>query len=197
MAPADGGTRRHRTNFNDPGHAHELAFSCYHRVPFLSRERTCEWLVAQINQARRVLEFDVWAWVLMPDHVHLIVHPRQSVCDIASIRRLIKEPVARNAIGSLTENAPEWLPSIERRRRSRREYLFWQSGGGYDRNITDGNTLLRMINDIHENPVRQGLVTRGADWKCFSATWYVDGAKPSLVTDSIPPEWLADTTLGP
>ncbi len=131
----------------------------------------------------------------MPDHVHLIIHPRQQVYDIASIRRRIKEPVARKAIRWLKEYAPEWLPRIERQRGSRREYLFWQSGGGYDRNITDGNTLLRMINYIHENPVRKGLVIRGADWKWSSAAWYVDGSKTPLVPDPIPPEWLADTTL--
>ncbi len=78
--------RRHRKNINEPGHAHELTFSCYHRFPFLSRERPCEWLVNSIGQARVHLEFDVWAWVFMPDHVHLIVHPRRQKYDMATIQ---------------------------------------------------------------------------------------------------------------
>ena len=41
---------------------------------------------------------------------------------------------------------------------------FWQSGGGYDRNITSPKTLLRMIDYLHENPVRKKLVTSSLDW---------------------------------
>ena len=65
--------------YNDPGHAHELTFSCYRRYRFLSRESTCEWLAEAIDAARRELQYDLWAFVFMPDHVHLIVYPRQRV----------------------------------------------------------------------------------------------------------------------
>ncbi len=196
MAPARRPNKPHRKNINDPGHAHELTFSCYHRFPFLERERTCQWLVASIENARIKLEFDLWAWVFMPDHVHLIIHPRQSHYDISAVRRLIKEPVARKAIAWLKENAPEWLPRIERQRGTRKEYLFWQSGGGYDRNITEGSTLLKMIDYVHENPCRPQLVTRASEWKWSSAAWYVDQSIVPLMPDSIPPEWLVDTGLG-
>jgi hypothetical protein len=52
--------RKHRVNINEPGHAHELTFSCYRRFPFLKADRTCEWLAAAIDQARRDLNFAVW-----------------------------------------------------------------------------------------------------------------------------------------
>src|SRR5690349_12644938 len=121
--------RRHRRNFNEPGHAHELTFSCYHKYPFLSRERTYQWLKDAIENARRKLDFDLWAWVFMSDHAHLIVHPRQPKYDIALIRRLIKEPVAQEAIAWMKRHSPEWLSKVERRRGNRTEHLFWQSGG--------------------------------------------------------------------
>ncbi len=193
MAPARGARKRHRRNFNEPGHAHELTFSCYRRFPFLARDRTCEWLVQSIDDARRSLQFDLWAWVFMPDHVHLIVHPRRPTYDIAVVRRHIKEPVARQAVAWLREQSLEWLPKIERQRGTRREYLFWQSGGGYDRNVTEPDTLLQMVDYVHENPVRKGLVIRASDWKWSSATWYVDRRAAPLVPDPIPPEWLAGT----
>ena len=103
MAPGSRQPRRHRRNANEPGHAHELTFSCYRRYPFLSRDRVCEWLVESIDRARKSLEFDVWAWVFMPEHVHLIIHPRRPTYDMAAIRRQIKEPVARQALA--------WRPS--------------------------------------------------------------------------------------
>jgi len=189
--------RRHRKNINEVGHAHELTFSCYRRYPFLTSDRVCWWLVESIENARRSLEFDVWAWVFMPDHVHLIVRPRRNQHDLAQIRRLIKEPVARRALSWLRKHSPEWLPQLERRRGARKEYLFWQSGGGYDRNITTEETLLKMVTYIHENPVRKGLVERGCDWNWSSAGWFVNQRDAPLLPDRIPPEWLGDSGLGP
>ena len=37
-------------------------------------------------------------------------------------------------------------------------------GGGYDRNATEPRTLLQMIDYIHNNPVRRGLVAKATDW---------------------------------
>jgi hypothetical protein len=66
--------RRHRRSYNEPGHAHELTFSVYHRYPFLKAERTCQWLVEAINAMRSELEVKVWAYVFMPDHAHLLIY---------------------------------------------------------------------------------------------------------------------------
>ena len=87
-------------------------------------------------------------------------------------------------------HAPEWLPRITRRRGQRVERLFWQSGGGFDRNVTEPRTLMAMIDDIHLNPVRRGLVERTSDWHWSSAGWYEGKATCPLVPDQIPPEWV-------
>ena len=73
-------SRRHRRNFNEPGHARELTFSCYRRFPFFKAERTCQWLADSLIAARESLEFDLWAFAFVPDHVHVIVRPRRSDC---------------------------------------------------------------------------------------------------------------------
>ena len=183
------GRRQHRRNYNDPGHAHELTFSCYHGFKFLASDRSCAWLIESIETARHELQFDAWAYVFMPEHVHLVVRPRNSEYDVAHIRKTIKAPVGRRAIKYLETNAPEWLPRITRRRGSKTERLFWQSGGGYDRNGTEGNTLMEMIDYIHLNPVRRGLVERPEQWKWSSAAWFLSAGKPPLIPDPIPPEW--------
>ena len=152
--------KSHRSNFNDPGHAHELTFSCYRGYPFLKARRVCEWLARAIEETSIRLETDVWAFVFMPEHVHLIVHPRRLEYDIAEIRRAIKEPVGRKALRYIREHVPEWEARLTRRRGNRVERLFWQSGGGYDRDITEQDTLLAMIDYVHLNPVRRhcGLI---------------------------------------
>ena len=185
--------RRHRRNYNEPGHAHELTFSCYKRFPFLKPERACTWLVQSLEAARKELEFDIWAYVFMPEHVHLLVRPRKPIYEIDVIRKAIKEPVARKAIRFLEAKAPDWLPRITRTRGTRIERLFWQSGGGYDRNTTEPKTLLRMIDYIHMNPVRRGLVERAIDWRWSSAPWFAGHTDVPLIPDPIPPEWLVGT----
>ena len=54
--------RRHRINFNDPGHAHPLNFCCDHNFPCWKAERTCEWLRDAIDEAREKLNFALWAY---------------------------------------------------------------------------------------------------------------------------------------
>src|SRR5690242_14575166 len=133
----DSGHRRHRRNYNEPGHAHELTFSCYRGYPFLSKERCCRWLADAIEEARGLLQFDLWSYVFMPEHAHLIVRPRLASYDIALIRRQIKLPVARRAIAFLRREAPDWLARLEVRKGTEVRHQFWQKGGGYDRNITE------------------------------------------------------------
>jgi putative transposase len=92
----------------------------------------------------------------------------------------VKERVARQAIRWLEQNAPDWLPRITVREGLRTRRRFWQPGGGYDRNIERVDTLERMIDYIHLNPVRRGLVERAIDWPWSSARWYA-GIRPAVL----------------
>ena len=174
---------------NEPGHAHELTFSCYRRFRFLAAERTCAWLAEAIEQARSDLDFALWAYVFMPEHVHLLIWPRRPIYEMAAIRGAIKEPVGCRAMAYLKAHAPHWLPRVTRQRGRRTERLFWQSGGGFDRNVWEPKVLGAIIDYIHLNPVRRGLVGRAADWRWSSAGWYEGVGANGLAPDPIPPEW--------
>jgi putative transposase len=184
--------RQHRRReINEVGHAHELTFTCYQGYQFLKAEQTCQWLADAINASRAKLRYDLWAFVIMPEHVHLIVHPRERLYAMRKILAGIKLPIARRAIQFLIEQHSPWLEKVTRSRGNRTERLFWQSGGGFDRNITRGETLLKMIDYLHSNPVRRGLVERARDWKWSSAKWFEGGTSP-ITLDPIPAEWLLD-----
>ena len=136
--------------------------------------------------------FRLVAFVLMPEHVHLIVRPRQAEYSMPKIMAGIKLPVARRAIHFREESNSPWLAQITGQRGKHTERLFWQYGGGYDRNITCGKTLLQMVDYLHNNPVRRGLVLRAGDWKWSSAAAFEGGSAPTAL-DPIPWDWLADT----
>src|SRR5215475_14079232 len=94
---------------NEPGHAHELTFSCFRRFQSLQAEQTCQWLAVAIDDARKEFHFALWAYVFMPEHVHLIIYPLRPQYDIRLILQAIKEPVGRKAVKHLRASAPQWL----------------------------------------------------------------------------------------
>ena len=124
--------KRHRRSFHDFGHAHELRFSCYRRFQFFRAERTSQWLKDSIDFARLNESFLLWAYVFMPDHIHLLILSTSRNTDMGNIFKAIKSPMARRALRFIKEHSPEWLPKLTRTRGKKLEHLFWQSGGGYD-----------------------------------------------------------------
>ena len=159
MQRDDGSYRKTRVSVNEPGHVHELTFTCYKRLPLLNRDRTRRWFVAALDRARTRLKFDLWAYVIMPEHAHVLLLPRDPVYDVALILKSIKQSVARRAIQFLRDEAPEWMPRLAvPTSKSVTEHRFWQAGGGYDRNIDHVKTAWSSVEYIHRNPVRRGLV---------------------------------------
>ena len=60
--------------YHEPGQPRELTFSCYRQYAFLGRDRTRAWLYEALDEARAKLGFQLWAYVLMPEHVHVLVY---------------------------------------------------------------------------------------------------------------------------
>jgi len=127
---------RHRLrHYDEPGHAHYLTFSCYRNQSLLARERTCLWLIEAIQAAKPKHPFDLWAWVIMPSHVHLLLKPAEGV-RVGNILKAVKEPVSKRASSWVKCNAPQFVARMHDAQPSGRRCLrFWQPGGGYDRNI--------------------------------------------------------------
>ncbi|MCF6284553.1 MAG: transposase [Candidatus Hydrogenedentes bacterium] len=179
--------RKTRKVFNTPGEAHELTFSCFHRRKFLCKDRTRQYFVQAVRAARRIHQFHLWAYGIMPEHVHMIVFPPEEQYDMGAIQKPIKQSVAGKAINFLKRENPEGLKLLETGL-TKEPYHFWLAGGGYDRNVITYPTLEHMVNYTHNNPVRRGLVDDPADWKWSSYNeWKNPGSGPlSLDLDSFP-----------
>ncbi len=166
-----------------------MTFSCYRRLPFLSKDRKRFWLIQAIDAARRRWVFDLWAYVIMPEHAHLLLLPRQVDYQVVMILKAIKQPVARKALAYLRSESPQWLERVRiERPNGRVEYRFWQQGGGYDRNIHKAETAWSAVEYIHNNPVRRGLVDCPTDWEWSSARWYAGDRDVRLEMDDRPPD---------
>jgi putative transposase len=183
-------TSKHRKRVrrcNEPGEAHFQTFSCYRRLPLLTKDRTREWVVEAIDKARTKHEFDLWAWVIMPEHVHVLVFPRRPVYRMEDIEWSIKQPVGVKAIRWLRQNSPAFLERLTVRNKSRTYRRFWQAGPGFDENVTEPDDLADIIDYIHNNPVKRGLVKRPEDWTWSSARdWLGLSGSPVSVDRTLP-----------
>ncbi len=175
-------------HYDIPGHAHELTFSCQGRRPLLSNARVCELLAAAIDDARQTHNFELWAYVFMPEHVHLLIMPPPNGTTISAILKSIKQPCSRRAVAWMREHDQPMYRSLEVTRPSgRTEHRLWLQGGGYDRNLKSAETVWNVLNYIHLNPVRRGLVRYASDWYWSSAASHADGREGPIWIDPFLP----------
>jgi len=59
--------------YQNTGGLHFITFSCYRRQPLLRNPGAPEMFEQALEQARVKYEFLVYGYVLMPEHVHLLV----------------------------------------------------------------------------------------------------------------------------
>ncbi len=108
----------------------------------------------------------VWSWVLMPNHVHMILVPEHE----DSLRACLSQ-VHRTYAGHI--NA-----------REKRTGHFWQ--GRYGCVAMDEAHLMAAIPYVAMNPVRAQLVKRAPQWKWSSVHAHLDPGKGDGLTDTAP-----------
>jgi putative transposase len=96
--------------------------------------------------------FKLYAWVIMPEHIHLLIIPMGESVSVSKVLLGLKRPVATRVLRSWRVQGIETPPS------------FWQPGGGHDRNIFSRVEFVEKVEYIHQNPVKRGLVQRPEDW---------------------------------
>lgn len=164
----------HKTvkHFNIPGHAHCLTFSCWQRMPLLDNDSIRLLFLTHLARARESHNFALWAYVLMPNHVHLLIRPLDEHYSIAEILKAIKQPVGFHGL----KIARKSRASIAK---------FWQTGPGFDENIVDPARAVEMAQYIHNNPVRKELVEKVEDWRWSSARYWLGLSGYDLKMDAI------------
>ncbi|MCA9244053.1 MAG: transposase, partial [Phycisphaerales bacterium] len=165
--------RRRRRSSDDASVAQALTFSTFRRQPFLKRDRACEWLSDAVATARSRHGFELWAFVFMPEHVHLVIYPRSRDFALRRVLSSIKLPVTRRAVRYVRQHRPELLNQmLDEQPNGDKSVRFWQRGGGYDRDLREPGTIHATIDYIHANPVRRGLVDHPVDYPWSSAGFY-------------------------
>jgi putative transposase len=113
-----------------------------------------------LAESCRTAKVAVWAWCLMPNHVHLILVPS----DADGLRRALA-PVHRRYAGIIHA-------------RRRRTGHFWQ--GRFGAVVMDEEHLAAALRYVALNPVRARLVRRAQDWRWSSARAHLAGKDDGL-----------------
>ena len=134
--------------FENPDQSRFLTFSCYQRLPLLGHPAIRDLFVEHLAAARRELSFKLYGWVIMPEHVHLLLVPPLPEVSVSDILARIKRPLARRVIGRWrTLKAPILSKITDAEGLTR----YWQKGGV--RNVRRKGEITSKINYMHMNPV--------------------------------------------
>lgn len=123
-----------------------------------------------IDEARNSCDFLLFAYVLMPDHFHVLTDsPRKP----SVVLQFIKGIVSRRVLGYLKEMKYDTsLRKLEHDNWKRNHrYSLWQHDSDVF-SITSEATFMQKVNYIHQNPVQAGLVERAEDYHWSSAHFW-------------------------
>jgi putative transposase len=138
-------------------------------LPLLANDRIKRAFVDHLSLVKNALGFELYAWVVMPEHVHLLIQTGTPKLIMADVLRRLKSPFAARVLA-------RWrtldAPILTRITGTDGKQRFWQPGGGYDRNLVTEHEWIEKIDYIHQNPVRRGLVSEPSQWAWSSARWY-------------------------
>ncbi len=178
--------RKRKKTFNIPGHAHCLTYSCHKRLPPLCHDTSRHWVIKAMEAARQRHSIYIWAYAIMPDHVHLLVMPRTEQYSIQKLLFSLKRPVSWKAKRFLiAAHDSKWTDRLTVAKGPRTVFRFWQPGGGFDRNICSSKGIAQVAAYLHANPVRRGLVNEPTDWYWSSARWWAGDRAGPLEVDPV------------
>ena len=146
------------------GDFHFVTFSCYQRQPYLRLARGRDLFERSLEVMRVRYGFVVAGYVVMPEHVHLLVsEPKGAV--LAKALQALKLSVAVQSV-----HRPFWLTRY------------------YDFNVFTAYKRREKIEYMHRNPVVRGLVGKEEDWRWSSYRHYMTGERGVVEIES---EWTA------
>ena len=144
-------------------HLHFLTCGCYHRQPWLAQSRRRDLFLEILEQVRRRYRFVVVGYVIMPEHIHLLISEPERGTP-STIMQVVKQRFARRvprrkrstpAQGQLWPDPPH----------------VWQHRF-YDFNVWSERKRIEKIRHMHRNPVKRGLVLEPEQWPWSSYRSY-------------------------
>ena len=145
---------------------HFITFSCYERKPLLATDHAKETVERILQQVRAERRLCIAAYVLMPEHVHLLINEPPEI-PLAQFLKSLKQITSRRLKG---DRKQFWLDRY------------------FDANVHGEDARSEVIRYIHRNPVKRGLVCAPEQYRWSSFRHYATGEQRVVEIES---EWVA------
>jgi len=143
------------------GDLHFVTFSCFQRRPLIDCAEHRDVFLRVLERVRLHYKFTVVGYVVMREHVHLLIS-EPLIANVSTIIKALKQGSARRVLNRLRRVA-HGESALER---------FWQTRF-YDFNVFSQKKRIEKLRYMHRNPVTRGLVESPEDWKWSSFRWYL------------------------
>jgi putative transposase len=137
------------------------------RLPVFRTEAVALITCNALNEARISGGFSIYAYVIMPDHLHVIT---DSILRPSKVLQYINGIISRRVIDHLKDHGHN--ASLQKLRREsgtrRHRYSLWEHHSNV-LPIFSEDMLMQKVNYIHQNPVRGELIERAEEYRWSSA----------------------------
>ena len=158
------------------GNAYYITTTVNRFVKIFKEKKYIEIILENICFYRSKRDFKLIAYVVMPDHVHLLIYPNQDrVQEVSNIMEDFKKFTSRQLREAMEKHGrTRWLESfkLEKPKKKNWQYQIWQERFD-DLAIYSLKMAKVKIKCIHNNPVKKGLVEEAEDYLYSSARNYV------------------------
>ena len=151
-------------------HLHFVTCSYYRRSALLGSARARDRFLAILEQTRQRYRFVVVGYVVMPEHIHLLV-TEPEVGTPSTVMQVLKQRTARALLPKKKRTDPRQRNLFGDRVPHR---AFWQARF-YDFNVWTTKKRVEKLRYMHRNPVKRGLVESPEQWRWSSYRFYLLG----------------------
>jgi putative transposase len=168
--------------FHNPEGIYFVSFAVVHWIDVFTRPTYKNTIVDGLQYCIDKKGLIVHAWVIMSNHVHLIISRENSGSELPDILRDFKKFTARKLIYQIAdlagESRKEWMlrafKKASQANSNNTVYQFWQQHNK-PIELTTNAMLDQKSSYIHQNPVRAGIVGLAEDYLYSSADDYAGG----------------------
>jgi putative transposase len=157
-------------HFDHLNTARFVTFSTYHRYRLLTLTPVIATFLQELDGIRNRHGIRLYGYVVMPEHVHLVLWPPDTV-KLGVVIGQLKSLSARRMLPLLAAQGGLRFDRLQMNRGGESRLAFWQVRC-YDHNCRTPETVREKIEYCHKNPVVRGLVTDPSDWRWSSYNWY-------------------------
>ena len=165
--------------FHNPDGIYFVTFAVVRWVDVFTRDIYREIILDSLKYCQKGKGLQLHAYVIMTNHVHLIIS-RKGESLLENIMRDLKKFTSSALIKAVKENPyesrKEWMIDIfeaEGRKNSNNKfYQFWQQDN-HPIELTTNKMMDQKLDYLHDNPVKQGFVKRAEDYPWSSISNYI------------------------